>query len=263
MSLRSEYNVLTPESVEFAYELAGVGSRMLAVLVDVLLLVALLLVSCMVGGILVLFTGPLGALLTYVLPFLVMYGYFVFLEWKWNGQTVGKRMVDLRVIDERGFSIDLFQSVIRNLVRLVDFMPVFYGVGGLTALCNPRQKRLGDFAAGTLVVKVRRRVMPAAILAPNEKYNTLQEDGGLRVRIRTQLSLEEKDLLLQLCLRRHELALEPRRALFEEAAAYLEQRLERQREPFLSPEKFVQNIAAIALAETPARRGERVREAAA
>jgi RDD family len=184
----------------------------------------------------------------------------VLLEWRWNGQTVGKRLLDLRVIDERGFSIDFFQAFTRNLLRAVDLLPFFYGVGGVTGLCNPRQKRLGDFAAGTLVVKVRRRVMPAAIMAPNEKYNTLQENAALRVRIRAELSLEERDLLLQLCVRRHELGLESRQALFEETAAYLEERLDLQREPFLSPEKFVQNIAAIALAEAPVRRAPVVPE---
>jgi hypothetical protein len=169
-------------------------------------------------------------------------------------------MLDLRVIDERGFSIDFFQAVIRNLLRILDSMPFLfnvvglYGTAGVTALCNPRGKRLGDFAAGTLVVKVRQRVMPASIMAPNEKYNSLQEDAALRTRIRTLLSLEERDLLLQLCLRRNELAIDSRRALFEEAAAHLEDRLEVKREAFLSPEKFVQNIAAIALDEAPVRR---------
>jgi uncharacterized RDD family membrane protein YckC len=260
MAMRNEHRVLTPESVEFTYELAGPGSRLLAVLVDSLMLGVLLLLARVGGLLLFVAAGPLGGLLYFILGFAVSWGYFVLQEWRWNGQTLGKRMLDLRVIDERGFSIDLFQSVIRNLLRAVDSMPFlfnvigFYGTAGVVALCNPRQKRLGDFAAGTLVVKVRRRVMPSAIMAPNEKYNSLQEDAALRTRIRTLLSLEERDLLLQLCVRRNELALDCRRALFDEAAAYLEERLEVKREAFLSPEKFVQNIAAVALAEAPVRR---------
>lgn len=251
--MRSEYRVLTPESVEFAYELGGLGSRMLAALVDYLIMGALWLLAWMVGLLAAMFTGGLGMFAGFVLAFAVWFGYFAVLEWRWNGQTVGKRMLDLRVIDERGFSIDLFQSFTRNLLRLADIMPFFYAVGGISALCNPRQKRLGDFAAGTLVVRVRRRPMPAAVMAPSEKYNTLQEDAGLRARVRARLSLPERDLLLQLCIRRHELAIETRRALFDETAAHLENQLEVTREPYLSAEKFVQNIAAIALAEGPAR----------
>src|SRR5205814_1377163 len=195
------------------YELAGLGSRMLALLIDLLVLVAGALLGMLIAsmvGFAAFFGAPaagiLGIFLQYVLPFAFLFGYFIVCEWRLNGQTVGKRLLDLRVIDDRGFSIDLFQSVIRNLLRLVDMMPfVFYGVGGVAALCNSRQKRLGDSAAGTLVVKVRQRVMPAAVMAPNERYNSLQEDAGLRARIRSRLGLEERDLLLQLCVRRHEL----------------------------------------------------------
>jgi hypothetical protein len=95
--------------------------------------------------------------------------------------------------------------------------------------------------------------MPSAVMAPNERYNSLQEHGALRARIRSRLGLDERDLLLQLCVRRHELALDARQAMFEEAAAYLERRLDLRRETLLSAEKFVQNIAAIALAEAPVR----------
>ena len=258
--------MLTPESVEFAYELAGLGSRMLAALVDHLIVVGMLILTwivAIVGGCMTFTIGfaltiPLGILVSFVLYF----GYFTWFEWRWNGQTPGKRMLDLRVIDDRGMNIDLFQAFARNLLRLVDMMPVlrvpvldfvtigFYAVGGACALITRSHKRIGDWAAGTLVVRTRKRVMPAAILAPNEKYNTLQEDGALRSRIRQRLSLEERETLLQLCTRRGELEFEARQTLFSEAAAYLEQRLEIPREPFLSEEKFVQNIAAVALAES-------------
>jgi hypothetical protein len=187
------------------------------------------------------------------------FGYFAYFEWKWNGQTPGKRMMDLRVIDDRGMSVDAFQSLTRNLFRIVDMMPFlfaldfisigFYGLGGIAAWLSPQQKRLGDWAAGTLVIRTQKRVMPGAIIAPNEKYNTLQENGALRQRIKRSLSLEEREVLLQLCLRRNELEFAGRQNLFADAAALLEERLEITREPFLSEEKFVQNIVAVALDE--------------
>jgi uncharacterized RDD family membrane protein YckC len=265
--MRSEHRVLTPESVEFVYELAGLGARMAAVALDHLivlgLLIALWIVACFLGLFAFVLAGPVlaGALLG---TFLLYFGYFTYFEWRWNGQTPGKRAMDLRVIDDRGMNIDLFQALMRNLFRVVDMAPFlrqldfiaigFYGVGGLAALLNPRQKRLGDWAAGTLVVRTRKRIAPSAIIAPNEKYNTLQEDGALRARIRRDLSLEERETLLQLCLRRNELEFESRQALFSEAAAYLERKLEIRREAFLSEEKFVQNIAAVALLESDSTR---------
>jgi uncharacterized RDD family membrane protein YckC len=260
--MRNEHRVITPESVEFVYELAGLGSRMLAVLLDHLILLGVLFCIWIAGCLLLPLTLAVSGLnlaLAILATFLIYFGYFAYFEWKWNGQTPGKRYMDLRVIDDRGMNIDLFQSLMRNLFRLVDMMPFlfgrdflsfgFYGIGGLAALINPRGKRLGDWAAGTLVVRVRKRVMPSAILAPNEKYNSLLDDAPLRGRIRRLLTLEERETLLQLCLRRNELEFEARQSLFAEAAAHLEERLEISRPAFLSKEKFVQNIAAVVLAE--------------
>lgn len=270
--MKNEHRVLTPESVEFVYELAGLGSRMLAVFLDHLFIVGILFaiwtVACVLGPLGAFMFGPVLAFARFGV-FLVVYFYFAYFEWRWNGQTPGKRLLDLRVIDDRGMNVDLFQALVRTLFRLVDMMPFlappggvaaqaleflglnaagFYAVGGLCALMHPAHKRLGDWAAGTLVVRTRRRVMPAAIIAPNDRYNTLQEDAGVRSRIRSRLTLEERETLLQLCLRRQELELDARRALFAEAAAYLEERLDLRREAFMSEEKFVQNIAAVALA---------------
>jgi uncharacterized RDD family membrane protein YckC len=256
----NEHRVLTPESVEFVYELGGLGSRMAAAFVDHLLILAGIIVLWVITLVSAMSTLGLSVVIGLVGSFALYFGYFTMLEWKWNGQTPGKRLFDLRAIDDRGMNIDLFQSAIRNLFRLVDMMPFlftadyfsigFYAIGGLTALFNPRQKRVGDWAAGTLVVRTRKRVMPSAILAPNEKYNSLQEDPALRSRIRAGLSLEERELLLQLCLRRNELEFEARRALFAEAAEHLEAKLGVRRQEFMSEEKFVQNIAAVALAES-------------
>jgi uncharacterized RDD family membrane protein YckC len=261
--MRNEHRVLTPESVEFVYELGGLGSRMMAALIDhailALVLTGLWVVGCFLMIPAMLFAGPIAAV-AIVGTFVLYFGYFAYFEWRWNGQTPGKRVMDLRVIDDRGMNIDAFQALTRNLFRIVDMMPFlfavdflafgFYALGGIAAWLSPRQKRLGDWAAGTLVVRTRKRVMPSAIMAPNEKYNTLQEDAALRQRIRRSLSLEERELLLQLCLRRNELEFEGRQSLFADAASLLEARLEVTREPFMSEEKFVQNIVAVALDES-------------
>lgn len=260
--MQNEHRVLTPESVEFVYELGGLGSRMAAVLIDHLIvflaLLALWFVGCLLAGLAMIVGGAIAAV-AIAGSFLLYFGYFVYFEWRWNGQTPGKRIMDLRVIDDRGMNIDAFQALTRNLFRAVDMMPFlfaldyiavgFYAIGGIAAWLSPRQKRLGDWAAGTLVVRTRKRVMPSAIIAPNEKYNSLQEDGALRQRIKRNLTLPEREVLLQLCLRRNELEFDARQSLFANAAVFLEERLEATREPFMSEEKFVQNIVAVALDE--------------
>jgi len=276
--MRKEYHVLTPESVDFVYELAGLTSRLVAVLIDHLLILSLVLLlvlaGCLLGAGAALSLAPtlglpiVGAMI--LAAFLLYFGYFVYFEVKWSGQTPGKRYAEIRVIDDRGMNADVFQILVRNILRLVDLLPILlpldfiqiglYGVGGIAAFLNPHNKRIGDWAAGTLVVRVHKRVIPEAIIAPNEKYNTPQEDGPIRSRIRNRLTLEERETVLQLCLRRNELEFEARQTLFADAAAYLERRLELEREAFLSEEKFVQNVAAIALAEsqtlrTPGQRG--------
>jgi uncharacterized RDD family membrane protein YckC len=266
-----QHRVRTPENVDFTHEIAGLGSRMLAVAIDHVAVLLLLGVAAIAGVILaivlgfftagfglLLFGGPLLALVLLAF-FLIYFGYFVFFEWRRGGQTPGKRLMNLRVIDERGLNIGPFQAVVRNLVRIVDVFPLmlamnyvslgFYGVGGTVALCSPRWKRLGDWAAGTVVVRTRRRVLPEAVLPPQERYNSIQEDPVLRARIRGSLTREEQETLLQLCLRREELEYDARHELFREAAAFLEERLSLRREPFLSEEKLVRNVVAVTLAE--------------
>lgn len=246
--------------MEFTFDLAGPVSRFVAVVTDHLLLLAglgLLWGAALTAGLALFFISlPLAMLIT----FLFYFGYFTYFEWKWNGQTPGKRLADIRVIDDRGMSPDFFQLMVRNLLRVVDLLPAlvaldyigigFYAVGGLVFLLHPRSKRLGDMAAGTMVVRNLKPPAPAAILATTEKYNTLQEDGVLRGRIRTRLTLEERETLFQLCLRRNELEFEARTRLFEAAAAWLSSRMDIRREEFMSEEKFVQNITAVALAES-------------
>jgi uncharacterized RDD family membrane protein YckC len=113
-----------------------------------------------------------------VFHFLLYWGYFTLFEAFWNGQTPGKRFCKLRVIRDSGRQITLFESMTRNLVRVIDWLPGIYAVGIVTMLCNKRNRRLGDLAAGTLVVHERAaeaplwsgstsRTITAAVFAPD------------------------------------------------------------------------------------------------
>jgi uncharacterized RDD family membrane protein YckC len=98
---------------------------------------------------------------TWVLALLVLsafsiyYGYFALFEAIWNGQTPGKRYVGLRVIKDSGSPITVYESVARNLLRIVDQFPAFYGIGILSVLLSRQNRRLGDYVAGTVVVRER------------------------------------------------------------------------------------------------------------
>ncbi len=170
--------ILTPEQVELDYEVAGIGSRFVAGLLDGLIQAGLLLAGYLVAllfGIRALFSGgslrltlssSVAAALLIVYVFVVFWGYFLYFETRWSGQTPGKRAVGLRVIRDGGQPIDLQAAFIRNVVRLVDLLPGFYGIGFITMFISPHWKRLGDHAAGTIVIKERKR--PLAAFSPPE-----------------------------------------------------------------------------------------------
>jgi uncharacterized RDD family membrane protein YckC len=155
----------TPEQTSLELSLAGVGSRCMALVLDTLIQIAVLLVLL----ILLLILSPqfssgatgLGAkglwaqALIFFAMFVIYYGYFAFFETIWNGQTPGKRVAHLRVIQESGRPLQVWQAIARNLLRIVDQIPGFYAVGITSALLSRQNRRLGDFVAGTVVVHER------------------------------------------------------------------------------------------------------------
>ena len=159
-------SISTPENVAFGYDVAGIGSRFLAAVVDTLIILVLQGVVNLTLLALVLslfrdrldFDSPVvGWLIAAfgLIAFAFFWGYYIFFEMLWNGQSPGKRWAGLRVIRTDGTPITLAESIVRNLVRLVDFLPAYYGVGVVTMFVNGQSRRLGDLAAGTLVVRDR------------------------------------------------------------------------------------------------------------
>jgi uncharacterized membrane protein SpoIIM required for sporulation/uncharacterized RDD family membrane protein YckC len=156
-------DIETPELVTFSYTIAGVGSRVAAALIDyfvcLLLFIALFVGIAMLGATRLVSLGGTSseawALAIIVLgQFFILWGYYVLWEGLADGQTPGKRALRLRVVSDGGYSVSFAGSAIRNLVRIVDMQPVFfYGVGIGSILLTKQGKRLGDLAAGTLVVR--------------------------------------------------------------------------------------------------------------
>ena len=154
--------------VVFQYRLAGAGSRFLAQLVDFPVQLGLLLLSFLAA--LGLFrlsgNGNLALLTGLVLGFVSVWGYFPICETLWSGKTLGKHAFGLRVVGDRGEPISFSQALIRNLIRIVDFLPLTYGVGVIVLFINGRGRRLGDLAAGTVVVRERTPVRLSQLRPP-------------------------------------------------------------------------------------------------
>jgi uncharacterized RDD family membrane protein YckC len=188
---RADYEILTPERVSVRYDLAGVGSRGVAIALDTALQVVLCVaLALLVVGLLALTRSSLsadegfspGAVAVGLLAvglFGIIFGYYIVFELLWNGQTPGKRVMGLRAIRENGYPLRAGDAVVRNLVRLVDSLPTLYMVGLVTMLLNSRSKRLGDFAAGTIVVRERQTTdHPAARASASRQRGNAAEGGG-------------------------------------------------------------------------------------
>ena len=147
--------VVTSDHVVLRYDLAGAGNRGFAALFDFVIATVLTMGWVTAWSIVVEATG--GVVIGIVLFTAVLFGwaYFILLEWLWNGQTLGKRLFGLRVINEDGSPARFFAVFVRNLVRVVDFLPGLYGLGLVSIVLSSRSQRLGDLAAGTFVVRAR------------------------------------------------------------------------------------------------------------
>lgn len=155
--------VSTAEHVRVSYPIAGIGNRFVAAFIDAglqTLLVASYLVAVFAGTQSGLLPETEAAVYTYLAVavlglFLLVWGYHVAFESLWNGQTPGKRLVGIRVIADDGAPVGAFAVVVRNLVRIIDFLPFPYALGVLVMLITPKGQRIGDLVAGTIVVKAR------------------------------------------------------------------------------------------------------------
>ena len=241
------HEILTTEKVPFTYRVAGMGSRFLAWLVDGALIVLLGFAGLMAGSLLESARHGLGQALIAMWVFVLTWGYFLLFEWLWHGQTPGKRLLGIRVIQWRGTGISFDQAAIRNLLRVVDSLPL-YGLGFCVAACNRRHRRLGDLAANTLVVHVHRKALPIQALYDASSLADFSQQGQVRQRL-AQLDRQQKQTLLDLCVRREQLRVEDRARLFGAVAEYFKNQLEIPAGRYQSDEKFVVGLVAVLGAE--------------
>lgn len=167
MEFEDRLTIATPEGVDLELTLAGVGSRFASALIDYLIQLAILIALGLVLGLGVGLKANQSGYATaiwVVLGFLLFVGYDVAFEVLASGRTPGKRLNGLRVVLENGGPVTFPASAVRNVLRLIDLLPGTYLVGIVSILVSSRNQRLGDHAAGTLVVRERKVLPPQLVL---------------------------------------------------------------------------------------------------
>jgi len=150
------YRIDAPEAVSITYRVAGIGNRFLATVIDSLLMAAgaiVIFLGTFALGLAFPAVGDVARILEYTLIFVLGFGYYVIFETLWSGRTPGKKAMHLRVLKTSGYPIGFVDALIRNLVRIADFLPTSYAFGVIVMFISPQSRRLGDYAAGTVVVK--------------------------------------------------------------------------------------------------------------
>jgi len=243
------YTIDTPENIEFAYDIAGIGSRFLAAIIDSLVIGAALLVLGIVIGIITARSvfagsavGSVTAAVGTILSFLILWGYYIIFELVWNGQSLGKRAIGLRVVREGGQPVTFISSAIRNLIRIVDFLPAFYGIGVIVMFVDRRARRLGDLAGGTLVVKERRGVTLESLTTPAPAARPGSPAPEPTLPNVHMLNDRDYNLIQEFLRRRTELGREARARLGGQLASGLQARLGLPQGG--DAERFLQYVAA-------------------
>ena len=232
----------TPEQIPLEFPLAGIGSRFLAIALDMLIQTLAFLLLIFAGELLVptvaRFTPRAwtwAAAIFFLLLFLLYSGYYALFEIFWNGQTPGKRLVRIRVIGDSGRPITVYEAVARNLLRLVDQMPGLYVVGIISVFLTARNKRLGDIVAGTVVVheKAMQEAQPDFVAGTGASAAS----PGL------QISADELELIERFLQRRYDLSPEVRRQSAEQIAARLRTRLQAGQDDSAGAEDYLETLA--------------------
>jgi uncharacterized RDD family membrane protein YckC len=237
--------VRSPEHVLIELVPAGLGTRFAAFLLDTALILGATSLVSLAGRLL---PEALRGLFVATAGFAVLWGYHVLFEVFWNGQSPGKRLLRIRVVDGRGLPVDLSQSLVRNVVRLLDVIPLG-GVGTLAALLDSEHRRLGDRAADTLVVSEEQPAVPRIEALGARRFNSLRTPRVKRL-VDHRLGIEERELLFALCLRAPQLSERARYELFEEVGEHYRVRLGVE-DPHLSGENLVRGIASLCAGKDP------------
>lgn len=213
----------TPEQVHLEFVLADIGSRFMAVFADFVIQAVLYIVLIIIDETALHGTifSKLDTYQVWIVAaiifgiFCIYWGYYAVFEALWNGQTPGKRWAGIRVIKENGRPINAFEAIGRNLIRIVDQLPGIYAVGIVTMLLNSKNRRLGDFVAGTIVVHERKAKESDLF------FNTPERSTEYSLYQAGQLGVPEVELIETFLARRLDIPLEVRQQSAARIAAMI------------------------------------------
>ena len=238
--------VQTPEGISFPLFVASPLTRGLALMVDRACMAVVVSILAFICNWFELFSRDFAGALSMILIFLVTIGYHVALEWLWRGQTFGKRLLGLRVMDAEGLRLQFSQVLVRNLLRFVDSLPL-YLVGGLSSFISPRGQRLGDLAAGTIVVRAPSAPEPDLDQVMNRKFNSFRSYPHLAARLRQRTAPPEAALAQEAVVRRDQLDAEARVDLFRDIREHFEgiAAFPLEARDGISDEQYVRNVVDV------------------
>jgi uncharacterized RDD family membrane protein YckC len=245
LDLRDKLTIDTPEQIALEYNLAGIGSRFLAVAFDTLLQFVLVIVVWIVAAFVLpdlsvywVNAGTWMIALIILFFFALYWGYYAIFEALWNGQTPGKRHAQIRVIKDSGRPITSFEAIGRNLLRAIDWLPGFYAAGIITMFLNEKNKRLGDFVAGTVVVheQPEEQVRPVWV-------EPVSLQASVPVHQVELLGAAELELIETFLHRRIDLTPEVRAASAQRIADHIAAKLQLEGQPRSSNEDFLESVA--------------------
>lgn len=244
MSSADKLTIETPELTSLEFPLAGIGSRFLALAADTLLQTAFFLVLGIVAALLSLanllssMTKQWVIAILLFIFFSVQFGYFAMFESLWNGQTPGKRWTRLRVIKDDGRPITPYDAILRNLLRTVDALPTLYATGIICILLSRENKRVGDFAAGTVVIHEKPLECVSSTWEAPKPQTQASPWGAL-----PQLTLEELQLIEAFFGRRSNLDPDVRRMISTQISDRLGARLGVALDARPDAERFLEYLA--------------------
>jgi len=239
--------IRTPEGIQFSQLLAGPVVRFLAWLVDLLCIFVLLMVMGLALALVQIISANLAAAAATLGYFLIGIGYGIACEWGWRGQTIGKKLLRLRVVDAEGLRLQFHQVVTRNLLRCIDSLPLFYFVGGLVCWLSPKGQRLGDLAANTIVIRHPRLAQPDLDQLLAGKYNSLRQYPHVAARLRQRVAPAEGAIALQALMRREQFDPAARIELFCDLAAHFRAKTDFPADTVdgIADEQFLRNIVDV------------------
>jgi len=244
----AEVTIATPEGVLFRLPLAGPASRLYAMLLDAIIVLGTVNgIGLLVHWIFAKAPG-FGVMVITLGEFAIWFAYGALLEGWWNGQTIGKRLFHLRVIDQTGLPLRIEQAWVRNLMRVFDALPIAYLVGGISVLSSPLIQRFGDRMAGTLVMRQTPVAAPGEDFWARQKYNSFLDYPAIAMKLRRAATPELASLIQEALRRRNELAAYARREIYRDLASYVQSEIS----PFpdellemLSDEQYLINAAGV------------------